>query len=574
MTLKNKNFLNVGLTSAFTLTYVLLLVCLLPKPYYTNDQVLMRDIASGVYTGTPDAHLIYIMYPLGLIFKSLYSLTDAVKWYDIFMCLIYPVSFLLLVYKLFRTFERLWVKLLCGVSTLVCFFSIGAHFYVQNEYTLDAGILAAIAILYLFPWHEEAKKERIFRNIVVIVEFAFALWLRKNVFLLSLPIAALVALFLVIRGTKIRELIKPLATIAVIFAASIGIEALAYSSPEWKYFTRFNEARTLVFDYYWFPEYYENEELYSKLNISVEEYNSISEGLGLIDDLDTESLETLAGINEGKRTPIYYQKGILARNLTKEIESAIKQPIGAIVLILAIIFIVNIFTRQQGKKRLLLLELPILTAVYVCAVIIYFSYLNRFPERVSLGLYYMVTAAFLGGLLSIYKDFNHKPKKQVLCYLPAGLFILIGAVTVCGNISESKDNADFWSACIDENRVVNEYCTANSSNIYLVSSAISKYSVDRMLTNEFKTAENMLTLNYWTLESPLFETRLNNLNLDSLNDTLLTSDNLYFIATEGESLEWLVNLSESYGVSINLDEHEVLESMRERLTVYRLKYEE
>ena len=401
MALKNKNILNIGLATAFTLVYVLLCVCLLPTPYYTNDQVLMRDIASGVYTGTPDAHLIYIMYPLGLIFKGLYSLTGAVKWYDIFMYLVYPVSYYLLTYKLFRTFDRLWAKLLCGVSALVCFFSVGAHFYVQNEYTLDAGILAAIGILYFFPWHEETRRENAFRIIVVIVEFTFALWLRKNVFLLSLPIVAFAALFLVIRGTKIRELLKPIVTVIVIFFVSIGIDTLAYSSPEWKYFTEFNDARTLVFDYYWFPEYYENEELYKKLNITVEEYNSISEGLGLIDDLNAESLKMLAGINEGKRVPIYYQKGILVDNLIKEIKSAVKQPIGAVILILAVLLTAKIFIQKQGKKSLLLLELPLLTVIYVCAVIVYFSYLDRFPERVSLGLYYMVAAAFLGGILEM-----------------------------------------------------------------------------------------------------------------------------------------------------------------------------
>ena len=574
MSLKNKNVLNIGLAFTFTVIYVILLICLLPKPYYTNDQVLMRDIASGVYTGTPDAHLIYIMYPLGLIFKGLYSLIGAIKWYDIFMYLVYPVSFFLLTYKLFRTFDRLWVKLLCGASALVCILSIGAHFYVQNEYTLDAGILAAVGILYLFPWHEETQKERIFRIIVVIVEFTFALWLRKNVFLLSLPIVALSVLFLVIKGTKVREFLKPLIPIAVIFFASIGMETYAYSSPEWKEFTAFNDARTLVFDYYWFPEYYENEELYSKLNISVEEYNSISEGLGLMDELDAGSLTQLANVNRAKVTPIYYQKSELLHTLADEIVSTIKQPVGAVMLLLGV-FLIYVIIRfslnQKDKKILFLLELPVLTAIYVCTVIVYFSYLNRFPERVSLGLYYMVAAAFLGGLLDTGISKAESLKNQLSISIASVLALLIGLVTVRGNILESKENADFWSACIDENKVVNEYCSENQSNLYFVSADISKYSTDRMLTNDYETAENLLTLNYWTLESPLFETRLGNLNLKSLKETLLTSDNLYFIAIESENLEWFTKLSESYGRNIELVKCDETESLREKLVVYRIE---
>ena len=574
MSLKKKNFLNIVLTFTFTVAYVLLLICFLPKPYYTNDQVLMRDIASGVYTGTPDAHLIYIMYPLGLIFKGLYSLTGAVKWYDIFMYLVYPVSFFLLAYKLFRSPDRFGLKLLCGVSALVCIFSIGAHFYVQNEYTLDAGILAAVGILYLFPWRGETQKERIFRIIVVIVEFTFALWLRKNVFLLSLPILVLAVIFLTIKGTKIRELLKTIVPVIVIFLVSIGIEAYVYSSAEWKQFIAFNDARTLVFDYYWFPEYYENEELYSKLNISVEEYNSISEGLGLMDELDAKDLTQLANINKAKVTPIYYQKSELLRTLADEIVSAIKQPVGAVALLLAVLLvyvIVRFSLNQKNKKSLFLLELPILTTIYVCAVIVYFSYLNRFPERVSLGLYYMAAAAFLGGLLEMGTSKEESLRNLLPIMAASVLALLIGLVTVRGNISEARENADFWSACIDENRAVNEYCNENQSNLYFVSSGISKYSTDRMLTNAYETAENLLTLNYWTLESPLFETRLGNLNLKSLKETLLTSDNLYFIAKESENLEWLTKLSESYGRNIELVKCDETENLRENLVVYKIE---
>ena len=51
----------------------------------TNDDVLLRSIVSGTFTGMPDAHLIYIMYPLGLILKALYQLSPNVPWYDGFM---------------------------------------------------------------------------------------------------------------------------------------------------------------------------------------------------------------------------------------------------------------------------------------------------------------------------------------------------------------------------------------------------------------------------------------------------------------------------------------------------------
>ena len=49
----------------------------------SNDDVLLRSIASGGYTGKPDAHLIYIMYSLGMIFTGLYIAVPSVSWYDV-----------------------------------------------------------------------------------------------------------------------------------------------------------------------------------------------------------------------------------------------------------------------------------------------------------------------------------------------------------------------------------------------------------------------------------------------------------------------------------------------------------
>ena len=41
--------------------------------YAIADDVIMRDIASGAFTGTPDGHLFFVQYALGRTISSLYG---------------------------------------------------------------------------------------------------------------------------------------------------------------------------------------------------------------------------------------------------------------------------------------------------------------------------------------------------------------------------------------------------------------------------------------------------------------------------------------------------------------------
>ena len=53
--------------------------------YAIADDVIMRDIASGAFTGTPDGHLIFIQYGLGFLISRFYLLNGQVDWYGFFL---------------------------------------------------------------------------------------------------------------------------------------------------------------------------------------------------------------------------------------------------------------------------------------------------------------------------------------------------------------------------------------------------------------------------------------------------------------------------------------------------------
>lgn len=55
--------------------------------YDLNDDTMMRDIMSGVYSGTPDGHNMQTLYPLGAFLALCYRICGTFPWYGTFLFL-------------------------------------------------------------------------------------------------------------------------------------------------------------------------------------------------------------------------------------------------------------------------------------------------------------------------------------------------------------------------------------------------------------------------------------------------------------------------------------------------------
>ena len=60
--------------------YFVLIYQKIPFIYDINDDVAMRNVAAGVITGSPDAHLLHIKYLLGLLISGLYTVVPGWDW--------------------------------------------------------------------------------------------------------------------------------------------------------------------------------------------------------------------------------------------------------------------------------------------------------------------------------------------------------------------------------------------------------------------------------------------------------------------------------------------------------------
>ena len=80
---ENSRYVVISYVCATVITTVLYLIAgHYFKFYYDlNDDILIKDILSGAYTGTPEAHNIQMLYPLAWIFKMLYGINPSIPWF-------------------------------------------------------------------------------------------------------------------------------------------------------------------------------------------------------------------------------------------------------------------------------------------------------------------------------------------------------------------------------------------------------------------------------------------------------------------------------------------------------------
>ncbi len=296
--------------------------------YDLNDDTMMKDIMSGVYTGTPDAHNMQTLYILGLFISWCYRLCRTVPWYGLFLCLCQFGCFYLLGMRLMQLADRRDASIMIDtiegedrtgnaavkgtdrtgkiVMLLVLsllLWSICLPHLVNVQYTITCAVMSATAIfLFLTTPETDSTMQFVIRNIPAVLLMIIAYQLRTEMLLLSLPFAALAGMFRWSEETQIftRANWRKYGTVAGIMLLGIllsrCIDFGAYGSKEWQDFQDFFDARTTVYDFY--PEVVTQDEFAAGLEsvgvTSVQQTLLRNYNFGLDDGIDTSMLDTIA----------------------------------------------------------------------------------------------------------------------------------------------------------------------------------------------------------------------------------------------------------------------------------------
>lgn len=350
--MRNKRLTNIILSLAAAIVLYGALALLFDFYYDLNDDVMIKDILSGIYTGKPDAHNNQMLYPISALITGLYRMNPDTPWFGLFEIICMMVSFILIMFRMLLTLDRYDIcenkwnsdsdsseesvclrrtvisKVLCMLFLIMLFTGLMMWELVNIQYTVVAGVLTASAAVMLYTGDpvgvsDEEKDSRgenrttvfelktfIRMNIPSIILVVIAFNIRSELVLLLSPILAAVAIAKWSEESRKNDAfvicgyLGVFLSICLLMICSLGIDRAAYSSSEWKEYRRFFDARTEVYDFTGVPDYDSNQAFYEEEGITRDQYELLIDYNYYKDEsIDTNMLERIVtGVKEGRAT--------------------------------------------------------------------------------------------------------------------------------------------------------------------------------------------------------------------------------------------------------------------------------
>ncbi len=546
---------------ALILVSIIALIVTLKYGYYysTNDDIMIRNIMNGNYTGTPEAHVINVMYISGLLGRFLYMHIPGIEWFDFIMIFLHYICWLLVIARAGQQIEKKREKTVIMLLIAIVFIIVDWKYLLLNQYTILTSQLAGVSYFWMLTSIEKKGNEYWCDRGVALFLFFVALIFRKEAFLLSLPLYGLVVFYEIANATekkKIAERFKYIfGYVSVCFALVVivySVESMAYGEGAWKSFSNSHNARVQIYDYTGVPAYDVYQSEYTDLKMDYSDWVAMDlYNCELVEGLSADKMEGIAQLstqrwNENNSLPNLLKRSVF--EFCKDLFENKIQPAG-IFLGAMYLFSFLLCYRENDKKGFLLCGCMLLFNVTVS---IYLIARARFLERVSYGMYFQQILFLMAYLLPhakrFFQDLANKKIWAGICFIICiGLFGVSGIYT-WQNVSEERleviKDAKDW-------QYVNDYFANHPENRYCIDTKSFVFSTEKLFANDVES-ENMVRLGGWILNSPLQEKRMDNQNIENLSQQMLIEDSFYIVQAADKDLGWISNIWESRGYEIDI----------------------
>lgn len=505
-----------------------------------NDDWGMYSILSGAYTGTPDAHVMFFLYPLSWLLSKLYTLYSAIPWYGIFLHGVQIAS----LFAVYQRGMRIRVRhnpqepfyKAALIGFLLLFFIVDLNVLSEAQYTTTAGLSAAAALFSFTTARVNQSKAGFFLDNVPTLLLAWlSFGMRQNIFFLCLPMAGMLWLskWILSRKNKCEDAAFKLLGFALLLLLGMGIlwgiNAAAYASPEWSDFRKINHYRERVGDFYSWPEYEECREQLQALGMDEEAYMyrrngapHIGYGMSVSDwekmhDIArtcfqnrTDPKERLKQMAVSSVNVFFYQDGMQPANL-----------LAGILLLLtpALIFL-------HRSAHALFVYLMYLFGRSVSWL--YVLYEGRFPKRIVQPL---ITADFLV-LFGILLAFNllslEKTRRYFIAFPMVLLLSLLSLSLTRKNVAENyRVHEETW-------RDLRAYCADHPENFYIwtYGSGTLEHFYETPFGKGQDAYQNFLYTNWGVVCNPNTQKKLDAHGIGDFGRDLVENEHVYFILQE------------------------------------------
>lgn len=584
-----KKYENCILAFAVMAVNVIVMAACFDLYYDLNDDTMMKDIMSGVYSGVPEGRNMQTLYPLGALIALCYKLCRQIPWYGLFLCLCQFGCLYLVGVRLCEVADRQGRadrrNVACGkilFLLLLTFFQWGICLLhlINIQYTITCAIMSATAIfLFLTVPDGMDIQQFVVKNIPAIILVIVSYQLRTEMLLLTFPFICLAGLYCITEEKKIfvkDTLHKYGAVLGIILAGmalSSAADDAAYGTDDWKDFRDFFDARTTVYDFY--RELITDEEYsgaLTELGVSAAQQTLLENyNFGLDDGIDTQMLtdmadyasHTLGGTKDltaiAKEQISYYRYRTFHRQ---------DAPYNIIVIwaYLAVAAAGVLICRRYAFVWQLVLLLAVRSAVWMFILM-----RGRDPVRITHSLY-LVEFAFLSALLiRMLCQCGVNTKKNGALIGMTALLILLMAGSMTNSIPEVKGDQALRDRVNEDWYRIDAYCRERPYHFYFE----DVYSTVDFSQKIFKCVDNGYA-NYdifggWMCKSPLYREKLLRSGIVSASEALIGQEHVYLIMSDVEESTrgtgWIVEYYSSQGVKVTVEE---ADRIGEHYLVYRV----
>ena len=596
MGLKNRLKQQENLTASLLLTAAVFAVFVTGWDFYydLNDDVLIKDILSGVYSGSPSGYTMQLLYPLGFVLSVLYR-GLSVPVFGVFLILCQLGAVWTVGYQSAACCKtRAGKAIVLAAEGLLWTAAFGMHF-VYMQYTVTAGMLAGAALFWILT----AKR----RRWIALLLYWLAFCLRTEMALLILPLACIAGLCALVREARNEKrdaaeqkdpLVKKnaaeqknapakrksgaavryvslfgalLAGMGILYAA----DAAAYSGTEWKQFRQFFDDRTALYDYRldFAEQYEENKDAYEKLGISKARQQLLANyNFGADDGIDAGLMHQLAQAASGQKISAG-QEASGGQGLSVAVWRLLHEnwfgkgdaPLNLIWIGMGL----AVCVLSCKKGRLWKLWQPLLAGACGAFLWLYLLLQGRMVERVTHPLYLAQILLFAGlWLAERREEAMREAAADKACAaakgfltpehasaLFAGACVAVGLVFLPGTISEIGAEAGRRETVNAANEAVMDYCMAHPKTLFLEDVYSTVAYSEKIMTDRDKPF-NYDLLGGWLVKSPLTARKLSAFGFSSMGEAVRAGEGVNLLAEAGADVGWLEEFFADTGVEASV----------------------
>lgn len=558
--------------------------------YDLNDDMVIKDILAGAYSGRADGHTNQLLYALGWVLSGAYALLKQAPVFGLFLCGCCGICFWMMVYRMEGLFRNTKTKIVTILLMLQVFFCLMLWELVYVQYTVVCGLLAGTACFWFYTTPVECTVGEWWKkNIPALCLVLLAYNLRSEMLLLTTPFMAVAGISHWADAVKYdkdhfqgigeQELIKYILSkdnickyllFIVAVAAGLGIftgiDNLAYKENAWQQYRDFFDARTEVYDYTWYPNYEEQKEFYEANGISEMQYRLLDNyNFSLDETITTETLEKVAAYGERPKMlgSVGYRIKTTILEMGKRTFSKQDAPYNVFVLV-AYGLVIGLAVLQKEYSYINKL---VLLAIMRTIPWFYIIFVQRAVERITHPLYII---EFLILLAILVRELYDRPlwnEEKYYRMAAAGVLALVAVICMTGVVTKVQKEQLRREENLVKQNLWDDYAKQNPENYYYLDVYSTVQFMEKMYGEVDNRQKNYDLLGGWVARSPLqqeareaYVTRVAAEDgqtevMPSIADALLT-ENHYFVAEEDEDITFVEDYYRTKGVNIALEEVE------------------